>query len=132
RNYIWLRTATLDFYASERTSVGWEAPLEVEEADARLRNLVPPDARLERVAGGFEFTEGPVWTRDGAVLFSSPNTNAIYRWRENAVTGFGAQSVCAAVDVGGYPQTGSNGLRLDPEGRLVICQHGTRRVLRVN
>ena len=35
---------------------------------------------LERVAGGFEFTEGPVWSGDGALLFSSPNTNVIYRW----------------------------------------------------
>ena len=41
---------------------------------------MPADARLERVAGGFEFTEGPVWSPDGALLFSSPNTNAIYRW----------------------------------------------------
>ena len=38
------------------------------------------DATLERVAGGFEFTEGPVWAPEGALLFSSPNTNVIYRW----------------------------------------------------
>ena len=55
-------------------------PLEVERLAPGLDAVVGDDARLERVAGGFEFTEGPVWTRDGALLFSSPNTNAIYRW----------------------------------------------------
>ena len=127
-NYIWMRTATLDVYAAGRAPVAWEAPLEVE---GDLRAIVP-DPRLERIAGGFEFTEGPVWTRDGALLFSSPNTNAIYRWRENAVTVFRSKSGYAGVDVGRYHQPGSNGLTLDPEGRLVICQHGNRRVLRVN
>ena len=46
----------------------------------RPRRDRPARRPLERVAGGFEFTEGPVWTPDGALLFSSPNTNAIYRW----------------------------------------------------
>jgi gluconolactonase len=133
RNYIWLRTATLDFYAGERSAVGWEAPLEVEEADPRLRELVPPDARLERVAGGFEFTEGPVWSREGALLFSSPNTNAIYRWTpDGEVTLFRAKSGYTGTDIGRYHQPGSNGLTFDPEGRLTICQHGNRRIIRVN
>ena len=129
RNYIWMRTATLDFYASERALAAEEAPLRVE----RLAGIVPADARLERIAGGFEFTEGPVWTRDGALLFSSPNTNAIYRWTPTGrVTVFRPKSGYTGVDVGRYHQPGSNGLTFDPEGRLTICQHGNRRVLRVN
>ena len=71
RNYIWMRSATLDLYAAERAQAAWPADVEVEGA---------LDATLERVAGGFEFTEGPVWAPDGALLFSSPNTNVIYRW----------------------------------------------------
>ena len=59
RNYIWMRTATLDFYAPERAAFTEEAPLEVD-------GDVPVAGPLERIAGGFEFTEGPVWTRDGA------------------------------------------------------------------
>src|SRR5918995_588708 len=87
RNYIWMRTATLDFYSAERAGTAWEAPVGIDRLDSRLDELVPADVRLERVAGGFEFTEGPVWARDGALLFSSPNTNAIYRWTpEGAVT----------------------------------------------
>ncbi|MEP6954302.1 MAG: SMP-30/gluconolactonase/LRE family protein, partial [Solirubrobacteraceae bacterium] len=75
-NYIWLRTATLDVYTRERAGVGRRADLDVERADAGLDDILPADAALERVAGGFEFTEGPVWSPEGALLFSSPNTNA--------------------------------------------------------
>jgi len=112
-----------------------EVPVEIVPADAGSRALdaiVPPGARLERVAGGFEFTEGPVWTRDGALLFSSPNTNTIYRWvPAGAVTVFRPKSGYAGADIGRYAQPGSNGLTFDPDGRLAICQHGNRRVIRV-
>jgi gluconolactonase len=118
-NYIWMRTATLDLYAPERAR-----PTE---------SIVPGE--VERVAGGFEFTEGPVWSpADGALLFSSPNTNTIYRLDPDLgkVTVFRPKSGYAGPDVGRYLQPGSNGLTFDPEGRLVLCQHGNRRVLRVN
>jgi gluconolactonase len=95
---------------------------------------VPPDARLEQVAGGFEFTEGPLWSPDGALLFSSPNTNVIYRWDSTtgAVSVFNPKSGYSGVDIGRFGQPGSNGLTFDPDGRLVVCQHGNRRVIRVN
>jgi gluconolactonase len=130
RNYIWMRTATLDFHAAERAGVAEEVPLELEGSGG---DLVPADARLERIATGFEFTEGPIWTRDGALLFSSPNSNSIYRWTPNGtVNVFRPKSGYAGVDIGRYHQPGSNGLTFDPEGRLTICQHGNRRVIRVN
>jgi gluconolactonase len=133
RNYIWMRTATLDFYGAERAESARPAPLEVERTDARLDEIVPAAARLEQVAGGFEFTEGPVWTRDGALLFSSPNTNAIYRWTPaGTVTLFRAKSGYSGIDIGRYHQPGSNGLTFDPDGLLTLCQHGNRRVIRVN
>jgi gluconolactonase len=110
-NYIWMRTATLDLYAG-----------------ARVREDV------EIVATGFEFTEGPVWSPDGALLFSSPNTNSIYRLDPELerVTLFRPKSGYTGADIGRYHQPGSNGLTFDRDGRLVICQHGNRRVLRVN
>jgi gluconolactonase len=110
-NYIWMRTATLDVY--ERA---------------------PERAETEVVASGFEFTEGPVWSPDGALLFSSPNTNSIYRLDPELgrVTLFRPKSGYTGVDIGRYHQPGSNGLTFDPEGRLILCQHGNRRVLRVN
>jgi gluconolactonase len=116
-NYIWMRTATLDFYAPERAH-----PAE------RI------SATLERVAGGFEFTEGPVWSPDGTLLFSSPNTNTIYRLDpdDGRVTVFRSKSGYTGVDIGRYAQPGSNGLAFSPDGLLTICQHGNRRVIRVN
>jgi gluconolactonase len=111
RNYIWMRSATLDFHRRPT-----------------------PNGRIERVAGGFEFTEGPVWTRDGALLFSSPNTNTIYRLQPEVgvVTVFRPKSGYSGVDIGRYHQPGSNGLTLSPDGLLTICQHGNRQVVRVN
>jgi gluconolactonase len=133
RNYIWMRTATLDFYAPDRARAAWPADLEIERLDPRLDELVPPEARLERIAGGFEFTEGPVWSRDGSLLFSSPNANTIYRWAAHGeVTVFRAKSGYTGVDIGRYHQPGSNGLTFSPDGLLTICQHGNRRIIRVN
>jgi gluconolactonase len=133
RNYIWMRTATLDVYGPERAATAWDAQLEVERTHPDLDDLVPPDVRLERVAGGFEFTEGPVWSHDDALLFSSPNTNAIYRWSPAGdVTLFRPKSGYTGVDIGRYHQPGSNGLTFDPiDGLLTICQHGNRRIIRV-
>jgi gluconolactonase len=133
-NYLWMRTATLDLYAPERATAGEPAELHVERADARLDAALPADADAERVAGGFAFTEGPVWAGAAGLLFSSPNTNAIYRLEPEAgrVSVFRAKSGYSGVDIGRYEQPGSNGLTFDPAGRLTICQHGNRRVIRVN
>jgi gluconolactonase len=131
-NYIWLRTATLDFYIPDRAATAEPARLDITRADPALDQIVPAGTRLERVAGGFEFTEGPVWAADNALLFSSPNTNTIYRWvPTGAVTVFRPKSGYSGPDIGRFSQPGANGLTFDPDGRLVMCQHGNRRVLRV-
>jgi gluconolactonase len=132
RNYIWMRTAALDFYAAERARAATTAELDIERADPALDAILGPDPTLERVAGGFVFTEGPVWSADGSLLFSSPNTNVIYRWHPSGrVTVFRAKSGYTGPDIGRFTQPGSNGLTFDPQGRLTICQHGNRRVIRV-
>lgn len=131
-NYIWMRAATLDFYAAERSQVAWPATMQIRDASDALAAILPPSGQLEQVAGGFEFTEGPVWSPDGALLFSSPNTNTIYRWSPaGTVTVFRSKSGYGGTDIGRYSQPGSNGLTYDQEGRLAICQHGNRRVIRV-
>ena len=132
RNYIWLRSATLDFFTPEQAASADPAPHTVTRVDAGLDAIVTPGTAMERVAGGFEFTEGPVWTADGALLFSSPNTNQIYRWSPPGIVSvFRSHSGYTGVDIGRYHQPGSNGLTVDPQGRLAICQHGNRRVVRV-
>jgi gluconolactonase len=103
----------------------------VTNATPALAELVAPSATLERVAGGFEFTEGPVWAPDDSLLFSSPNTNQVYRWTPGSVTVFRSHSGYSGIDIGRYHQPGSNGLAFDAHDRLTICQHGNRRVVRV-
>jgi gluconolactonase len=131
-NFIWVRTATLDFYSAGRAKVGEAAGLDIDQRDPRLTHVVPLDSHLQRIATGFVFTEGPVW-RDRALLFSSPDVNTIYRWAPTGtVTVFRSKSGYSGIDVGRYHQPGSNGLTFDPDGNLAICQHGNRRVIRVN
>lgn len=132
RNYIWLRTASLQFYHADRARPAWEVPSEVLRQNPALNEVVPLDAVLEQVAGGFVFTQGPVWSPAGYLLFSSPKTNVIYRWApEGVVDVFRPKSGYNGVDIGRYAQPGPSGLTFDGQGRLTICQHGNRRVLRI-
>lgn len=65
-------------------------------------------------------------------MFSSPVTNVIYRWSPvGTVEVFRAKSGHSGVDIGGLATPGSRGLTFDPQGRLVICEHGNRRVFRI-
>jgi gluconolactonase len=130
-NYIWVRSAAIDFYRP-RPGVR-EALLGVEQKDARLAVLLGDKPFLERLAIGFQFTEGPVWVpAEQALLFSDPNDNTIYRWSEDAgLSVFRAKSGYAGVDIGLYHQPGSNGLALDSQGRLTIAEHGNRRITRL-
>ncbi len=131
-NRIWIRSATLDFYATpDATTAGM--PVEVTRVDAALDAVVPPGTRLEKLAGGFSFVEGPVWVpAEQALLFSDPNDNRIYRWSaDHGVSVFRSKSGYSGVDIGEYHQPGSNGLTLDRDGRLTIAEHGNRRITRL-
>ena len=132
--YIWVRSATLDFYAPTKIRRLHEVKLEVERKDSALDEIVAPWTKLFKVADGFTFTEGPVWVNDGDgyLLFSDPNNNVIYRLtRDGDVQLYMTKSGYSGEDIGEYHQPGSNGLALDEEGRLTICQHGNRRVVRI-
>ena len=105
----------------------------IERLDPALDRLIDPGAKIEVLAEGYDWSEGPVWVRDGGyLLFSDVPTNIIHRWKE----GEGAREwlkpsgYTSNVPRGG--EIGSNGLTLDAQGRLVICQHGDRRVARLD
>ena len=98
--------------------------------DASFVDLVTPGAHLERIAGGFRFTEGPVWRRDH-LLFSDIHVSRIVRWRELPE---GPEVTTFRVE---YPDSGDlgdcghcNGMTLDFEDRLIVCGQGARRVTR--
>ena len=136
-NFIWVRSATLDFYKSSSIGLMQRVSTDIVRHDPALDGLVTPGSQLEKLASGFLFTEGPVWvprtaTTDGYLLFSDPNNNTIYRWSSDGqVSVFRTKSGYSGFDVGEYHQPGSNGLALDQQGRLTINQHGNRRVIRV-
>ncbi len=136
-NFIWVRSATMDFYRASRFDQARQVGGSIVSVDASLDAIVTPSAKLEKVAEGFTFTEGPVWVSatdksEGYLLFSDPNDNLIYRLTtEGEVSVFRAKSGYTGGDIGEYHQPGSNGLTLDKQGRLTINQHGNRRVIRV-
>ncbi len=103
----------------------------IERLDPSLDALLPKDAVIEKLAEGFNWSEGPVWMKGGYLLFSDVPMNTIFKWEEHkGVTAFHQPSgYTGAARRGGEP--GSNGLTRDKQGRLIACQHGDRRVARL-
>ncbi len=109
-----------------------EAVGEIVRVDPAVGAIVPADAKIEKLAGGFQFTEGPVWMPDGFLLFSDIPANVIRKWEPSG-------EVSVFLENAGYDKDdaaegafiGTNGLTLDAEGRLVMCEHGSGRVTRL-
>lgn len=133
-NYIWIRNAVIDFYNDGIPAPqAWKDQGKIYSFEKRLNEIIEPGTKIEKVADGFSFTEGPVWHPDGYLLFSDPNTNTIYRYNpaNHNVNVYMSHSGYTGSDIGEYGQPGSNGLAIDKEGRLIIDQHGNRRVVRI-
>ena len=96
-----------------------------------LDRIVPPGPVIEKIAGNLQFAEGPVWSRSGGyLLFSDIPANAIMKWTPGgSLTVF--RKPIFARDFSQGIQIGSNGLTLDRQGRLIACEHGNRRVSRI-
>lgn len=131
-NYIWVRNAVIDFYKEWPANTSWKNIGKVYTIDSSLNSIIEPGSSVEKIADGFSFTEGPVWHPDGFLLFSDPNTNNIYRYDPitRNVSVYISHSGYTGADIGEYGQPGSNGLAIDKEGRLIVDQHGNRRVIR--
>lgn len=109
------------------------AEIRIERLDARLDGVIPRGAAPETLASGFRWVEGPVWDAGArSLFFSDVVANVLYRWRE----GEGAKPFLSPSGYAGTApfagrEPGSNGLALDREGRLILCEHGDRRVTRL-
>lgn len=102
----------------------------IERYDPRLAQILAPEAVVERLADGLQWVEGPVWNgADGSLLFSDIPANVIYRLRPaDGLSVFLTPSGYFGADRFGGREPGSNGLAIDRAGRLVICEHGNRRL----
>lgn len=103
----------------------------IERLDPRFDRIIPPGAALEKLDEGFEWSEGPAWDRKANRLyFSDVPRNVVHAWSDagGRVDFLRPSGYTGPTPRGGEP--GSNGLVIDPEGRLVLCQHGDRRVAR--
>ena len=139
-NYIWMRLAKLSFSRPELGAAGpmavepQEVNVHVERLDPSIDRLVPRNAKVYKLAEGFQFTEGPIWIRnEGRLLFSDPNANRIYAYdpAKGALSVYREHSGYEGKDIADYGQPGSNGLTVDSQGRLTINQHGNRRIVRL-
>lgn len=101
----------------------------IERLDPAFDLLVAPNAQMQKLADGFHWSEGPTWLpRERALVFSDVPENVIYKWsdakglevylRPSGYTGHGTT----------FREQGSNGLTTDSADRLVVCQHGDRRI----
>jgi gluconolactonase len=114
--------------AAERPTIG-----EIERLDSALDALVPKDARMEIIVDGLDWCEGPLWmpADDGFLIFSDIPQNVIYRWDATS----GKREYLKPSGYTGHAkrggESGTNGSTLDADGRLILCQHGDRRVARM-
>lgn len=95
-----------------------------------LAALITPGTRIEKLADGFTWTEGPVWIRDGGyLLFSDVPENRMHRWSEaDGASVYLEPSGYDGPDPSTFREPGSNGLIAGPAGTILICDHGNRAV----
>jgi gluconolactonase len=134
-NYIYMRYAKLEFHKLSSGPVAvtpQEVNVEVVRLDPGIDAIVPLNPKIFKLAEGFQFTEGPIWVTPGYLLFSDPNANIIYKYvPDRSLSVFKKNSGYSGKHVAEYFQPGSNGLTLDPQGRLTINEHGNRRITRL-
>lgn len=106
----------------------------IKRIDPAFDQLVAPDAEIEVLASGFQWSEGPVWVpRTQSLLFSDVPRNQIVSWNAR-------EGISIFLEPSGYTgperpdgrEPGSNGLVLDGKGRLVMCCHGDRLIRRLD
>jgi gluconolactonase len=101
----------------------------IEKLDPALSQLISDSSKIEVLASGFEWAEGPLWLEEQqALIFTDVPTNTIWKWTEK-------DSLSLYLSPSGYlgdrmdkREPGANGLALDGEGNLILCQHGERQV----
>ena len=120
---------------SDSSSISKEYPKlgKVEVLDPTMLNIVDSAAQVEKLADGMTWAEGPVWVKDGGfLLYSDTRQNIIYQWSETA----GLQEFIKPAGFEGpgvySEEEGTNGLLVNQQGYLVACDHGNRRIAKID
>ena len=104
----------------------------VERLSPEIDNLIEKSAKIEILADGFEWSEGPVWSSQlNSVLFSDVPENVIYSWNEDKGLGTFTRPIGYSGEVPNLKKAGTNGLTIDADGNLIICMHGDRKITRL-
>ena len=105
----------------------------VNRLSPEIDGIIAPGVLPEILAEGFEWSEGPLWLPDQNILiFSDIPQNTIFQWSEkDGLSSYLKPSGHTGIE-SREGESGSNGLLLDPKGKLVLCQHGDRRMARMN
>lgn len=105
----------------------------VEIYDTAALEIISPDVRIELLAKGFLWSEGPLWVDElQSLIFSDVPANKIYIWNEKDSLGVYLESSGHSGAENINSGAGSNGLMLDKDNHLLLCQHGDRRIARMN
>ena len=105
----------------------------LEILDPRMENLISKNAKIEILAEGFGWAEGPVWVSElNGILFSDVPNNKAYLWTEKKGLSLFLYPSGMTNHAPNNKSAGSNGLGLDSDGNLILCQHGDRSISRLN
>ncbi len=105
----------------------------IEFISEEMNSIIKKDTKVEKIVDGCQFTEGPLWIeKEKMLLFSDVPANTIYKWTEakGKEVYLKPSGYTDATARGGF--MGSNGLWLNKKGQLLICQHGDRRVAKMD
>ena len=104
----------------------------VERLSPEIDNLIEKSAKIEILADGFEWSEGPVWSSQlNSILFSDVPENIIYSWNEDKGLGTFTRPIGYSGKVPNLKKAGTNGLTIDSDGKLIICMHGDRKITKL-
>ena len=104
----------------------------VERFSSEIDEFFSKDSKIEIIANGFSWSEGPVWSKKlNAVLFSDVPNNVIYKWDEKNGLEIFLDNIGYSGVVPNLKKAGTNGLTIDNEGNLIICMHGDRRIVKL-
>ena len=104
----------------------------VERLSPEINNLIEKNARIEILANGFEWSEGPVWSSQlNSILFSDVPENVIYSWNEDKGLEIFTRPIGYSGEVPNLKKAGTNGLTIDADGNLIICMHGDRKITKL-